>query len=133
MALDSASVPCREDPGLSRLLIRLRWWAVWFLRQLGDSIAQSIGIAEPLLADQERVLGSDHSDILATRNGLAVAYQDAGRTAEAMALHQQNLTDRERVLGNDHPDTLTTRNNLASAYRDAGRTAEAANLDPESG
>ena len=29
-------------------------WAVWFLNQLGDSAAQAIPIAEPLLADQER-------------------------------------------------------------------------------
>jgi len=27
----------------------------------------------------------------------------AGRTAEAIALHEQNLTDQERTLGGDHP------------------------------
>jgi tetratricopeptide (TPR) repeat protein len=125
MALDSASAPCRGESGLTPLLIRLRGWAVFFLGLLGDSAAQSIAIAESLLADRERQLGNDHPDTLATRNNLAAAYQDAGRTAEAIALYQQNLTDQERVLGSDHPYTLRTRNNLAAAYQDAGRTAEA--------
>ena len=53
------------------------------------------------------------------RSNLALAYQDAGRTAEAITVHEQTLADRERVLGTDHPDTLTTRNNLAIAYRTA--------------
>ena len=57
---------------------------VWSLNRLGDSAAQSILIAEPLLADQERVLGADHPDTLATRNELAEAYQGAGRMAEAI-------------------------------------------------
>ena len=74
------------------------------------------------------MLGADHPDTLSTRNNLAVAYRDAGRTAEAITLHEQTLADRERVLGADHPDTLRTRNNLATAYRDAGRTAEAITL-----
>ena len=49
----------------------------------------------------------------------------AGRTAEAIPLHEQTLADRERVLGPDHPDTLAPRSNLAAAYLAAGRTAEA--------
>ena len=125
MALYSASAPCRDDTGLTRLLIRLRGWAVWFLNKLGDSTAQSIGIAESLLADQERVLGSDHPETLGMRNNLANAYQDAGRTAEAIALYEQTLTDFQRVLGSDHPNTLRTRDNLALAYQEAGRAAEA--------
>ena len=128
MALYESSAGCPADSVLARRIIRLRWWAVWFLNALGDSAAQSILIAEPLLADQERVLGADHADTLATRNNLALAYQAAGRMAEAITLHEQNLADRERVLGADHPETLATRGNLALAYRAAGRTAEAITL-----
>ena len=128
LALSESSAGCPADSALVHRMIRLRWWAVWFLRGLGDSAARSILIAEPLLADQERVLGADHPDILATRNNLAVAYLDAGRTAEAITLLEQTLADRERVLGADHPDILATRTNLAVAYRDAGRTAEAITL-----
>jgi hypothetical protein len=46
-------------------------------------------IGERLVADQERVLGPDHPDTLRSRNNLAVAYQDAGRTAEAIDLSHQ--------------------------------------------
>ena len=127
MALYESSAGCPADSALVRRMIRLRWWAVWFLNLLGDSAAQSILIAEPLLADQERVLGADHPDTLATRNNLANAYQDAGRTAEAITLHEQTLADRERVLGADHPDTLSTRI-TSPRLPGAGRTAEAITL-----
>ena len=76
------------------------------------------------------MLGADHPDTLRTRSNLASGYRDAGRTAEAITLHEQTLVDMERVLGADHRDTLAARDNLASAYRDAGRTAEASELEP---
>ena len=81
MALYSVSAAYPDEGDLTRLLFRLRWWAVAFLTYLGDSTAQSIGIAEPLLADQERALGTDHPDTLATRNHLANGYYAAGRVA----------------------------------------------------
>ena len=56
---------------------------------------------------------------------------DAGRTADAIALHEATLAARQRVLGPDHPDTLTSRNNLAAAYSTPGAHAEAAR--PERG
>ena len=128
MALYESSAGCPADSALIRRILGLRWWAVGSLNRLGDSAARSILIAEPLLADMERVLGADHPDTLAMRNNLANAYRAAGRTAEAITLHEQNLAARERVLGADHPDTLATRNNLALAYRAAGPTAEAITL-----
>jgi hypothetical protein len=67
------------------------------------------------------VLGPDHPGTLNSRSNLAVAYQAAGRTDAAIALHKQVLADRERVLGPDHPDTDSSRNNLANACRAAGR------------
>jgi tetratricopeptide (TPR) repeat protein len=124
-ALYGASAACRDDTRMGHLLTQLRWWAVWFLSELGDSTAQAIATAESLLADQEKVLGNDHPDTLTTRGNLANAYTDTGRTTEAIALHDQNLADQERVLDNDHPDTLRTRNNLAATYQAAGRTTEA--------
>jgi hypothetical protein len=70
MALYESSAGCPADSALVRRMLRLRLWAVWSLNRLGDSSAQSVLIAEPLLADQERVLGADHPDTLATRNEL---------------------------------------------------------------
>ncbi len=128
MALYESSAGCPADSVLVSRMLLLRRRAVWFLTALNDSVAQSILIAEPLLADQERVLGADHPDTLTTRHNLALAYQDTGRTAEAITLLEQTLADQEPVLGADHPETLNTRNNLANAYRAAGRTAEAITL-----
>ena len=128
MALCESSAGCPADSALVRRMIRLRLWAVTYLIHLGDSAAQSILIAEPLVADQERVLGADHPDTLGMRNNLAGAYWTAGRRAEAITLLEQVLADRERVLGADHPDTLMTRGNLVSAYQAAGPGAEAITL-----
>ena len=121
MALPAHTVG--EEP--AELLLSLRFWALYYLNELGDGVAQAIAVGEQLAADFERALGPDHPDTLNARNSLAIAYEDAGRTAEAIALHEQTLAAFERVLGPDHPDTLASRNNLAIAYMKAGRTAEA--------
>jgi tetratricopeptide (TPR) repeat protein len=128
MALYKSSPDSAADNTLACQMIRLRWWAAGFLDLLAESAAQSILIGEPLLADMERVLGTDHPDTLAARGNLAIAYGEVGRTAEAITLYGQTLADRERVLGTDDPDTLGARDNLAAAYRAAGRTAEALTL-----
>jgi tetratricopeptide (TPR) repeat protein len=131
MALYESSAGRLSGNDLVRRLLRLRLWAAWSLNRLGDSSAQCILIAKPLLADQERVLGADHPDTLATRNELAEAYRAPGRIAEAITLFEQKLADRERVLGADNPETLLSRSNLAAAYRLAGRTAEAITLSEQ--
>ena len=127
-AVYETSATCPASDSLDRRMIRLRWWAVWFLNELGDSTTQAISIGERLAADQERILGPDHPGTLASRSNLANAYWAAGRTDEAITLHQHTLTTREHTLGPDHPDTLQSRNNLANAYQDAGRTDEAITL-----
>ena len=80
---------------------------------------------------RQRRLGSDHPDTLTSQNNLASAYQDAGRTAEAIRLYELNLEVRDELLGPDHPSSLTSRSNLAAAYRDGGRVAEAIPLFEE--
>ena len=128
MALNESSPDSAADNALTRPMMGLRLWAAGFLGLLGNSAAQSILIGEPLLADQERVLGADDPDTLTTRGNLATAYQAAGRTAEAITLFEQTLADRERLLGADDPGTLNARNNLANAYGEAGRIDEAITL-----
>ena len=53
-------------------------------------------------------------------NNLAMAYGAAGRTAEALALHEETLKLMKPKLGPDHPDTLPSMDNLAGAYRPPG-------------
>jgi len=113
------------DQELSRILLRLRFFALYYLIELGDSAARAVAVGEPLTADLERTLGPDHPDTMNARNSLAAAYQAAGRPAEAVPLFERTLVGRERLLGPEHPDTLTTQNNLAAAYQDAGRAGEA--------
>ena len=127
LAVHEHAASCSGEDGseLIQAIVKLRGWAVWFLNDLGDSAAQAIQVGEPQLADQERILGPDHPDTLASRNNLARAYQDAGRAGEAIPLYERTLADRERTQGPDHPDTLGSRNNLAEAYQAAGRAAEA--------
>jgi Tetratricopeptide repeat len=83
-ALAEAADRCPADEDLDRAMIRLRWWAVWVLNRLGDSPGQAVTLGERLVADQERLLGPDHPDTLASRNNLGEAHRDAGRTAEAI-------------------------------------------------
>jgi tetratricopeptide (TPR) repeat protein len=125
MSLYSASAACQDDTDLARLLIQIRSRAAWFLNHLGDSASQAIGVAQSLLADQERILGSDHPDTMKTCSSLAAAYRDAGRADDAIALDEETLADRERMLGSDHPDTMATRNSLAISLLDAGWMDEA--------
>jgi len=58
-------------------------------------------------------------------NNLAQAYVAAGRTAEAIALHEEAFKLMKSKLGPDHPETLVSMNNLATQYLAAGKAAEA--------
>ena len=120
-----AGLSAEPGAGLAGILLGLRAWALYHLIALGDSAQQAIVIGEPLIADQERALGADHADTLASQNELAKAYWVAGRTGDAIALHEQTLAAREKVLGPDHPGTLASGNNLAITYAIAGRMDEA--------
>ena len=121
----SGSPAAGTDEALTRILLRLRFLALYHLIELGDSAEQAIRAGETLTADLERLLGPDHHDTLNSRNSLAAAYQAARRPAEAIPLFEQTLVVRERLLGPEHPDTLTTQNNLAAGYQEAGRVGEA--------
>jgi tetratricopeptide (TPR) repeat protein len=98
-------------------LLRLRGQSAYLLNRLGDRSELAILAAEPLVDDCEGLLGADHPDTMTSRSNLAVAYQAAGRVAEAIRLFERTLADCERVLGADHPSTVMSRINLALATR----------------
>ena len=130
MALQETTIgsACHTDAETARMVLRLRSWALYYLTLLGDSAERAIVTGAPVTADLERMLGADHPDTLAALSNLALAYQDAGRAAEAVPLHERALAGQERVLGAAHRDTLASRCNLALACQDAGRAAEAVPL-----
>jgi tetratricopeptide (TPR) repeat protein len=73
----------------------------------------------------EARLGPDHPDTLTSRSNLALAYQFAGRTAEAIKMSEATLKLQESTLGPDHPETFATMDSLARAYQVAGRLTDA--------
>ena len=61
-------------------------------------------------------------------DGLAVAYANQSRFAEAEAEYRKLLDLERRNLGADHPDTLATMHNLANMYSGQGNYEEAEKL-----
>ena len=124
--LDNAAELVGEgDQELARILLWLRFLALYHLVELGDNMPQAIAIGESLTADLQRILGPEHPATLNAQSSLAAAYRAAGRTAEAIPLFEQTLVGQVRRMGHDHPDALASQNNLAATYKDAGRAAEA--------
>ena len=120
-----ARTEAEADKELSAVLLRLRFFSLYCLIELGDGAPWAIEAGESLTADLGRVLGPSHRDALTAQDNLAAAYRGAGRLTEAIPLFERTLAAREQALGPSHPDTLTSRHNLAAAYRDAGRLTEA--------
>lgn len=79
-----------------------------------------------VLESQERRLGRDHRDTLATLNNLAVSLQRQGRNEEALALAERTLASKRRRLGERHAQTLRSMNNVASLLIELDRFDEAA-------
>ncbi|MFI6816093.1 tetratricopeptide repeat protein [Nonomuraea sp. NPDC050328] len=108
-----------NTPDLPAGLLYLRITCGWYLVALAE-LARAIPLLEQTSADCERVLRADHPHTLASRDGLAYAYQEAGDLARAIPLFEQTMAGRERVLEADHPRTLASRNTLAYAYQKVG-------------
>jgi tetratricopeptide (TPR) repeat protein len=87
--------------------------------------AQAEELNRETLLIQERVLGLEHPDTLATRINLALSIAEQGRAEDAEVLYREALAVAERVLGQDHLYTLITRDNLAVVVREQDRPVEA--------
>jgi CHAT domain-containing protein/tetratricopeptide (TPR) repeat protein len=73
---------------------------------------------------RQRSLGSDHPDVAAVLNSLAML--DQSRSLDkAQTLIERSLGIREKALGPDHPDVGSSLHYLAELYRDKGRFGEA--------
>ncbi|ODG98747.1 pilus assembly protein PilF, partial [Nostoc sp. KVJ20] len=91
--------------------------------------------AEPWLQQCEKVtrnrFGSEHPDVAASLNNLALLYRSTGRYSEAESLFQEALSLYKRLLGEEHPRVASSLNNLALLYRSTGRYSEAEPLYQE--
>ncbi|HYZ54496.1 MAG TPA: tetratricopeptide repeat protein [Streptosporangiaceae bacterium] len=89
------------------------------------SYATALELQQRVLSAQERVLGPEHPDTLATRHNLASWTGLAGDAAGARDQLAEVLPIQERVLGPEHPATLATWHNLAYWTGQAGDVAGA--------
>jgi CHAT domain-containing protein/Tfp pilus assembly protein PilF len=89
---------------------------------------EALSLAARVLDIRERILGTDHSEVAAAINGLAVLYFYKGENAKAESFYLRALEIRERALGPDHPSVADSLNNLAIFCRNGGNYAKAESL-----
>jgi tetratricopeptide (TPR) repeat protein len=81
-----------------------------------------------LFMARKHTLGLEHPDTLGSMNGLAAAYGNLGRNAEAAQMLEQTLEVQKRTLGPEHSNTLWTMNGLGVAYGNLGWHSKAAQM-----
>jgi tetratricopeptide (TPR) repeat protein len=87
--------------------------------------AEAEQMLRQLLVDQQRILGKEHHDTMASQRVLARLTGLQGRYAHAESMYRRLLDDRKRLLGDEHPETLATRFGLAGMVERIGSYAEA--------
>jgi tetratricopeptide repeat protein len=98
-----------SDPGVLRARQHLARIALF---NTTDDANKATKMLEPLVNDQRRVLGHDHSDTLRSRYYHALSVGLAGDVRRAVALLVGLQLDQQRVLGAVHRETLETRNSV---------------------
>ncbi|MGA9377805.1 MAG: CHAT domain-containing tetratricopeptide repeat protein [Phormidium sp.] len=93
---------------------------------------EAIPLAERILATFEKVLGTEHPEIVIFINILAILHQQQSNYAQAEPLYQRSLAISEKALGSQHPDVAIILNNLAEMYRYMGNYAKAEPLHQRS-
>jgi tetratricopeptide (TPR) repeat protein len=103
----------------------------WYLTYVGTH-RQRLALAQRAFGHAERLLGTEHSLTLRTRNILALSdYYGARDGEDPLTTFEPLITDAARILGAEHAFTLGMRGNLANAYHNTGRPDEAiAILEP---
>jgi hypothetical protein len=84
-------------------------------KQVGASgdAAEALRQYRDLLANMERVFGTDHIETLTTRQNIAYWTGETGQIGDALDIARALLPDMQRVLGRDHQHTLRIRNDIA--------------------
>ena len=76
------------------------------------------------MAIRETALGSEHQEVFASLNKLAVLYHALGRYAEAKPLYQRSLEIGEKALGPDHPLVADILYQIAALSHAQGKAME---------
>jgi tetratricopeptide (TPR) repeat protein len=78
-----------------------------------------------LLPDQQRILGDEHPDTMASRRILARLTGLQGRYQQAERMYRQLYAHCRRRLGNEHPETLAVRFGYAGMVERVGKYPQA--------
>jgi len=129
--LDKASQ--QIDSGLAKAPVD----QAYLMYVMGD-VYNSLGLTSQgkLLASraldlQQKILGSDHPDALASKSLIGVMLVAEGKFAEAEKVQREALDARIRVLGPGTPDTARSMTRLASVLTWEGKNEQAEKLQRE--
>ena len=99
------------------------------------NVYEGLGLYEPArqlfekaIRLQQRVLGPDNRETLASQHLLARTLEYQAQYADAEKLYRDTLRRQERVLGPTNIQTLRTKTSLGMLYTEQGRYAEAEKL-----
>jgi tetratricopeptide (TPR) repeat protein len=107
------------------------------LKELNDRVvtlyqqgqySEATKTAEEAVRVAIETLGSDHPQLAAFLNNLAILYQAQGRCSEALPLYERILAISERTLSRDDPRIVTISKNIDTCKKEIERTGEIAKL-----
>ncbi|KAL7275040.1 hypothetical protein RUND412_002034 [Rhizina undulata] len=77
------------------------------------------------LDGKEKVLESDHPDVLATVQNMASLFKYQGRYEKSLEMYRRAVKGYSAALGSDHPSTLLSLDGIASVLGIQGQNSEA--------
>ncbi|MEU4268106.1 tetratricopeptide repeat protein [Streptomyces sp. NPDC026092] len=93
--------------------------AAWFMVEHSD-LLRAVHWFDRAVECRERVLGADHPDTVASRQGIAECWAIEGELWSSADLQERVVADLERVLGEDRAETHMARGRLAVTWRQMG-------------
>lgn len=93
--------------------------------------SEALALGKEALEIQKKILGKEHSDVIASLNNLVENYAELGDYPEAIKIGNDALSVAKKMYGNNHLDYATTLNTLAWPYYCTGNNVEAIKLVSE--
>jgi cell division septation protein DedD len=108
------------------------------LKELNDRVvtlyqqgqySEATKAAEEALKVAEETLGSDHPQLAAFLNNLAILYQAQGKCSEALPLYEKTLAIAEKTLSRDDQRMVTISKNIDTCKKELERRGEIERLN----
>jgi len=108
------------------------------LKELNDRVvtlyqqgqySEATKAAEEALKVAEETLGSDHPQLAAFLNNLAILYQAQGRCSEALPLYERTLAIGEKTLSRDDQRMATLSKNIETCKKELEKRGEVERLN----